>query len=159
MELGDLVLDNLAGNVSVRFSVSMDSMKELEEELAAGSTVRLTCDGAVYRQRSMWADASITDGQWVSYLSKDVLANNYRVELPGGKDIEGRSLPDLLDRAWEGIALDLGPWSELTPGSDYRLELRLSMDRTEVPVWLRYMLFFWSFDVYPERTYQLDFSY
>lgn len=159
MELSDLVLDNEKGNVTVRFSIAMDTFDELEAELEAGNTVRLTCNGNVYRQRSMWADASVAEGEWVSYLSKDVLANSYKLVTNREKPVEGKSLRELLKKSWLGLTMNLGPWSALESGRDYRLVLSLNMDRTETPVWLRYMLFFWSFDVYPERTYQLDFSY
>lgn len=160
LELGNLILDNEAGNISVRFGVRLDDLAELEEELSLGTTVGLTCEAAVYRRKSLWADTRVAGTEWVSPLSKDVLANDYVIKMPGDdRVLRDKDLAALLGKAWGQMSLDLGPWQSLVPGHEYRLEMRIGMDRVDVPTWLRYVVFFWSFDLYEPVSYRLDFSY
>lgn len=160
MELEGLVLDNEAGNITVRFGVAMTGMYELAKELDAGTTVVLSCEASVHRRTSFWPDKNLASGELVSVLTKDQLADEYVLSLPG-EDAPRRNklLPVLLGDVWSSLSMDLGPWKALAPGNDYRLDLKISMDRTDVPVWLRYVVFFWSFDVCPSVGYQLEFSY
>ncbi|BBD07304.1 DUF4390 domain-containing protein [Desulfovibrio ferrophilus] len=160
LELGSLILDNQEGNISVRFGVRMSGLDELRKELDAGTTVVLNCDASVSRRGRMWLDTRLAETEWSSTVSKDVLADEYRLQLPGEESPRrGKDLAALLIGAWGGLTLDLGSWEALTPGYDYQLKLDISLDRTDVPVWLRYVVFFWSFDVYPPTSYQLDFTY
>lgn len=160
LELDNFILDNQAGSITVRFGLHFDNLDDLEAELAAGTTVGLKCEAEVRRKKSLWADARVAGTTWVSPLRKDVLANDYVVVLPGGeRELRNKDLAVLLDQAWRGVALDLGPWESLLPGHDYRLEMNISMDRLDVPVWLRYVVFFWSFDLCEPVSYQLDFNY
>lgn len=160
LELNGLVLDNEAGNIFVRFGVRVTGYAALAEELDAGSSVALTCEASVHRHRSLWTDKRLAEARFTSLLSKDMLADEYVLTLPGqDAPLRGKHLPTLLREAWGSLAMDLGPWKGLPQGNDYRLGLTISMDRTDVPVWLRYVVFFWSFDVYPPVSYQLEFTY
>ena len=160
MELDGLVLDNEAGDITVRFGVRVSGLYELAQELDAGTTVVLKCKAAVRRRSSFWPDKTLAGGELVSVLTKDHLADEYVLSLPGEETPRrGKLLPVLLGEAWGGLSMALGPWKELAPGNDYHLDLNISMDRTDVPVWLRYVVFFWSFDVCPPVGYKLEFSY
>ncbi len=160
LDLRNLVLDNQAGDISVRFGVGLPEVRALEEELAAGTTVGLKCRATVYRRKSLWTDTNVASASFVSPLAKDALANDYILELPGeARPLRGKDLPALLDKGWGALALNLGPWESLLPGHQYRLRLEISVDRLEVPVWMRYTLFFWSFDLYAPVSYQLEFNY
>ncbi|WP_461211353.1 DUF4390 domain-containing protein [Desulfocurvus sp. DL9XJH121] len=160
MELGGLVLDNEAGDISVRFGVRLTGYESLVQELDAGSSVALRCKAQVHRRKDLWLDKREAVAQVSSVLSKDLLADEYVLTMPG-EEAPRRSkiLPALLSEAWGAMSVDLGPWKGLEPGNEYTLDLSISMDRTDVPVWLRYVLFFWSFDVYPTVSYQLEFTY
>lgn len=160
LELDNLILDNQAGSISVRFGVRVLDIKDLEADLAAGATLGLKSEASVFRRKNLWADTRVAGATLISPLRKDVLAKDYVIELPGeGRVLRDKDLATLLDKAWGRMALDLGPWESLLPGRDYRLEMRISMDRLDVPAWLRYVVFFWSFDVSEPLNYRLDFSY
>ncbi len=160
LALGNLILDNQAGSISVRFGVRIHGVSELEADLAAGAVMGLRCEADMYLRKSLWRDTRVAGTTLVSPLRKDVLANDYVIELPGeGRTLRDKDLGALLDKAWGRIALDLGPWETLLPGRDYRLDMRIAMDRLDVPDWLRYVVFFWSFDVSEPVHYRMDFSY
>lgn len=160
LELGSLILDNQDGNLGVRFGIRLSGLDELREELDAGTTVILGCQATVSRKGRMWLDKQLVGAELNSTVTKDVLADEYRLQLPGeSKPRRGKDLGALLEASWGSLALDLGPWTALAPGNDYQLKIEISLDRSDVPVWLRYVVFFWSFDVYPPASYQLDFTY
>lgn len=160
LELGNLILDNQAGNITVRFGVRVDGLEALEHVLGEGSTVALVCKGGVYQRKSLWLDKEIAEIRWQSTLHRDVLARDYVLDLPGSdKPLRSKNLGELLHDGWERLAMVVGPWSDLTSGAEYSLDLNFSLARTDVPTWLRYIVFFKSWDVYPPVSYQLDFSY
>jgi len=160
LELGSLILDNQQGHVGVRFGVRVSGLDELREELDAGTTLVLSCAAKVSDRGRLLLDKRLAQAEWSSSLSKDVLANEYVLQLPGeGKPRRDKDLASVLQAGWGALAMDLGPWAALPPGHDYRLRLDISLDRTDVPTWLRYVVFFWSFDLYPPASYELDFSY
>lgn len=160
LDLRNLILDNQAGDITVRFGVGVPELHGLEEELAAGTTVGLKCRAVVYRHKSLWTDTNVAETSFVSPLRKDALANDYILEIPGEpRPLRGKDLGALLAKGWGALALDLGPWESLLPGHQYRLRMEISMDRLEVPVWMRYVVFFLSFDLYSPVSYELDFNY
>ncbi len=160
LDLGNLTLDNHAGDITVRFGVSLPDIEGLEQELAAGTTVGLKCQATIYRRKSLWADTNVAEATLVSPLRKDALANDYILEIPGDpRPLRDKNLAALLDKGWGRLAMDLGPWESLLPGHQYRLRLEISMGRLEVPVWMRYVVFFMSFDLYKPVSYQLEFNY
>lgn len=159
--LNNLVLDNQAGEITARFGVDvvgLDTVRQaLEEE---GAVLGLICSANIERKRSLWSDAELASTEYVSRLSKNALSNEYVLVLPGSPEpLRSKELKPLLDKAWGGLTLSLGPWSMLSPGSEYVLNLTIELKRADVPAWLNYMLFFWSWDVFPATTYQLDFMY
>ncbi|NJB69367.1 hypothetical protein GGQ74_003069 [Desulfobaculum xiamenense] len=160
LELGNLILDNQAGNITVRFGVRVEDIETLEAVLDEGTVVGLVCESGVSRRKRMWPDAEIASARWESTLSRDVLARDYVLILPGTeKPLRSRDLRTLLDEAWGRLSMVVGPWASLSPGNEYSLDLNISLARRDVPVWLRYVVFFKSWDVLPPVSYQLDFSY
>ncbi|MDY7002233.1 MAG: DUF4390 domain-containing protein, partial [Thermodesulfobacteriota bacterium] len=160
LDLDNFVLDNQAGRITVRFGVRVFAFDELEEVLSDGSSVGLVCEASVYRKRALWPDSEVAATKLVSLLRKHGLAQDFEVTLSDEKEpLSARELPALLEKAWGEITLDLGLWEALEPGSKYSLQLEISLMRMDVPVWLRYMVFFWSWDVLPSTGYRLDFEY
>ena len=160
LDLDNFVLDNQSGRITVRFGVRVLALDELEQALSDGSSVGLVCEAAVYRKRPLWPDAEVAGTKVVSLLHRHGLARDFEVALWDGKEpLRARELGDLLEKAWGEINLDLGSWETLEPGSKYSLQLEISLTRMDVPVWLRYMVFFWSWDVLPSTGYRLDFEY
>jgi hypothetical protein len=159
LELGYLTLDNKDGHILVRLGLSTPGLAQVKAALDEGSELGLNCKVRLIRKRALLPDSTAVSYEFTSKLKANTLSQEYAVDAPGaGRSVRGRDLAALLDRAWGAIALDLGPWSDLSPG-DYSLELALSLKRRDVPSFLRYSLFFWSWDVLPEARFSLDFTY
>jgi len=159
LDLNNLVLDNQAGQITVRFGVSAPAAP-LREALAEGASLGLVCKATLERVRGVLPNSDLVEGEYVSVLERDELAQEYVLRLPGvEKPVRSKDLPALLNKAWGSVTMDLGSWGLLAPGHAYTLSLAISLKRRDVPAWLRYSLFFWSWDVLPETNYQLQFNY
>lgn len=161
LHLNNLVLDNQAGEVTARFGVDVVGLEKVRQALEEdGSVLGLICTATIERKRTLWMNAELANTEFVSRLSKNALSKEYVLHMPGTPEpLRSKELAPLLEKAWGGIALRLGPWSMLKTGESYVLDLSIELKRSDVPAWLQYTLFFWSWDVFPSAAYQLDFRY
>ncbi|MCM0755729.1 DUF4390 domain-containing protein [Desulfovibrio aminophilus] len=160
LSLNNLVVDNQAGSFMARFGVVVEGIEDVALNLDNGVVLGLTCDARLSRRRSLWSNKTVNEVQWVSRLQQDALTGEYVLVLPGRETpYREKDLPRLLTRAWSTIAVDLGPWNKLERGEDYVLDLSIKLNQVDIPGWFRRTLFFWSWDVVPATTYQLEFRY
>lgn len=159
LQLKNMVLDNQAGSIMARFGIELAADTEVEEALQNGIKLKLECDASLFEHKSVWMDSKVAGKNYSSKLYFDSLSNEFVLEKPGQKIFKNKSLSILLREEWKSFILDLGPWSTLKRGERYNLRLKVRLDRTEVPAWLKSTLFFWSWDIIPAATYQLDFTY
>ncbi len=160
LTLKNMVMDNQAGTITARFGILLNEEGKVEEALKNGINLKLECDAALYRHQSLWPDSKVGSTHYENNIYYDSLSGEYVLEQPERKNpVRNKSLSLLLEKGWKSLALDLGPWSLLERDIRYQLILNVKLDQDEVPAWLRYTLFFWSWDVVPAATYQLDFTY
>lgn len=160
LQLKNLVLDNQAGAIMARFGIVLQSNSVVEDALLNGGRLKLVCEGRLLEHRSVWMDSVVAGKTYSNKLYYDFLEKMFVLEKEGSDKIfKNKTLNLLLREEWKTMVLDLGPWSTLKRGERYKLRLKVSIDQTDVPSWLRNTLFFWSWDVVPSATYQLDFTY
>lgn len=159
LQLKNMVLDNQAGSIMARFGIELRADTQVEDALQSGIKLRLVCDAALFEHKNVWMDSKVAGKKCSNKIYFDSLSNEYVLEKPGDKITKDKSLSILLREEWKSFVLDLGPWSTLQRGERYNLRLKVRLDRTEVPQWLKSTLFFWSWDIVPAATYQLDFTY
>ena len=158
--LSNLVVDNHAGRVQVRFGVSLRQAGPLREALENGQVLALGCKARLYLKRDYAWNRLAGESELLSPL---VLHDKgpFEITMPGRsrEHYRGRDLELVMKEAWGGITMDLGPWSELERGRSYSLELEIQLLRQDIPSWIKGTLFFWNFDSMEPATYRLDFSY
>ncbi|WP_320171719.1 DUF4390 domain-containing protein [Maridesulfovibrio sp.] len=160
LQLTNLVLDNQAGAIMARFGIELQTDTKVEEALLNGVRLKLECRARLLEHRNIWTDSEVAGKTYSNRLYYDSLAKQFVLEKQGSDKIyKNPSLSILLREEWKNIVLDLGPWSTLQRGERYNLRLKVRLDQTDVPAWLRNTLFFWSWDVVPSATYRLDFTY
>lgn len=160
LALDDLVVDNQAGRLASRFSLSVSDTDQLGAVLRGGATLTLACEAVLYRQRSLWTDKELARGRLDSRLAADQLTREFLLWPPGRpRPLRDRDLARLLAQGWGGLSLDLGPFGLLERGNDYTLSLDVRLVQEEVPGWLKDSLFFWSWEAAPSLNYDMDFSY
>jgi hypothetical protein len=158
--LKNMVMDNQAGTISARFGINLNSRQKVIDALENGINLKLECDAVLYKHKRLWPDSKVGKAHYIDRLFYDSLSSEFVLEQPGVPNpIRGKNLENILKRGWDTIVLDLGPWNQLERGVHYQLILKVKLDQDEVPAWLKYTLFFWSWNVVPTATYQLDFVY
>jgi hypothetical protein len=158
--LDNLVLSNQAGTIAVRFGLEVDNVEPLRRALKDGGVLGLRCRARLSKHQSYLPDSLVAKAGIMRTLSWDGLTREYVIGQPGQVELlRNGNLASLVGAGWREIAMDLGPWSLLERGASYRLDLSVDLDRADVPLWLRRVLFFWSWDVVPEAKYQLEFTY
>lgn len=160
LNLKNLILDNQAGAIMARFGLNLKGDTETETALENGIKLKLECKASLYLHRSMWPDSKIASKIYTDKLSYDSLSKEFILEKSGiNIALRDKKITLLLQKGWKSIVMDLGPWSSLERGKRYILILDVHLDQTDVPQWLKKTLFFWSWDIVPSATYQLEFTY
>jgi len=161
IKLSNLVVDNQAGRIKVRFGVEVAATQEVEEALHNGQVLALQCRATLSRGRDYLWDVKVAQTQTVSRLILSDNGEAYEIIHPGGREenFRGRDLGVVMREAWGAMDLDLGPWDSLSRGNVYVLSLDVRLLRQDVSTWLKNALFFWSFDTIPPAEYKLEFSY
>lgn len=159
LTLKNLVVDNQAGSIMVRFGVAVDGVQDIVQSLESGATLGLRCQARLV-QEHFWRNERISSTDFVSTVHWDALTKEYVLDLPGREQpLQNKDIRELFNKAWGQLTLDLGSWSALQRGDSYSLRLEIRLSRSDIPAWLRYSLFFWSWDVIRPTTYRLDFTY
>ena len=160
LKLKNMVLDNQAGSIMARFGIELSTDTQVEEALQNGIKLKLICQASLFEHKSIWLDSEVAGKTYSNKLYFDSLSKQFVLEKQGSdKILKNSNLTILLREEWNSIILDLGPWSTLQRGERYNLRLKVQLDRTEIPAWLKNTLFFWSWNIIPAATYQLDFTY
>lgn len=160
LELQDMALDNVSGSIQLSYGVEVLDVQALEERLSEGLVLQMQCRARLIRDRHWWMDALLQDKELVFELKSQPLQGSFQlINKAKGNTLKNQDLNKLLHKAWSGLKMHLGNWQELEPGQEYAVELSLTLKRSNVPWWLRKSLFFWSWDLVPEKKYRMDFKY
>lgn len=158
--LTNLVLDNQAGSVMVRFGIDAKGQNVIAMAVEEGVPTQLEVEASLYRVRDYVLDKRLARAELRSSLRFDPLTREYVVETPPGDNpLRSKRLEELLARSWGSLDIDLGPWSVLERGNAYRLRLDTALRQTDVPQWIKTLLFFWDWDLTPSAGYELEFTY
>jgi len=160
LSLVNLYLDTQDGHIRLNFGLGVEGNGEMTTALQDGATLKLGCKVHLIRTRGFWFDDTLAEAGYESFVSQDALTGEFLLKVPGQEDpLRGEDLKGLLKKGWGAITLDLGAVAALKRGQEYRLELTTSLKHADVPAWLNYALFFWSWDVFPEDHYTLEFKH
>ncbi len=160
IQLRNFVLDNRDGNITIRFSLDLNKRDrdQIEAMLLDGARLGLHCKAELYRKRNFWTSKLLAQGQQDSQLRADELSRVYVIKI-GKDETQDKTLEKLLQRVWTDIQLNLGPFSMLQRGNEYFLDLDVSLKKDDVPAWMRWSLFFRSWEAVPGARYQMNFEY
>lgn len=157
--LHNFVLDNQAGDMTLRFSLGIDKLGTVRAMLREGYVLELQCEAELHRKRSYWLDEPLAEGDLQNLLKADPEREHFVLEQPGNVVVRARALQELLDEAWRSLSIDLGAFSLLQRGEAYTVELNVRLVQYEVPAWKRWTMFFRDFEVVEGARYQMDFEY
>ncbi len=160
IQLRNFVLDNRDGNIMIRFSLELSKrdMDLVQGMLQDGEKLRLNCTATLNRKRDFWASKQLAENSLVSQLGADELSQRFVLKT-SAEETQDKTLEKLLTRAWTDIQINLGPFSMLQRSNEYFLDLDVTLKKDEVPAWMRWSLFFRSWEAVPGAHYQMNFEY
>lgn len=160
VDMTEMVLDNQAGMLRVRFGLAVEEVEPLAEALRDGGEIELRCEATLSAKRTLLWNKSLAEAEIVSRVEFLSLPQEFRVFFPDTDTrLEGPELSALLNEAWENLSLNLGRWSELEQGNSYLVTMRITLTRVETPAWVRSVLFFWSWKAADPVDVVLEFTY
>lgn len=158
--LSKLVLDNQAGSVMARFGVEVRGASEMAVNLKDGVVLGLSCQALLEATRGWLPAKTVAENELTCRLRQDPLSLEYVLTLPGREaPLTDKNLEALLAKGLSEIRIDLGPWSQLERGRNYRLTVTVRLKHLDIPHWFTRTLFFWTWDIVPKTTQKLDFQY
>ncbi len=157
--LRNLIVNKDQGQVHLRFGLRTRNAEKLSQYLKQGTDLRLVCTAVMDLERNLWWDRELRRSVKESILRYDSLDDEYRLGMgKNGTSERDSELSPLLHKGWGRIDMYLGPWPEQYKEDNLAMHLKVRLIRSDVPVWLKRTLFFWSWNVVPVRNYRIRFG-
>lgn len=158
LSLDNLALDNQSGRIHLHFGLRLEEIPTIQTLLQDGVDLWMFGTARLISKRFLLPNWVLNEKQIEHVLEWNPLAKEFELTLPQKEHlVRNKDLNDLITAHWSEISLDMGEWSRLTPGETYHLELEISLDRRDIPVWMRSVLFFWSWEIVSPVRYELEF--
>ncbi|PIE68795.1 MAG: hypothetical protein CSA21_05880 [Deltaproteobacteria bacterium] len=158
--LNDLVVDNTNGTMTLHYGLVVEDLPAIKEALKDGLHLQFVGHVALYRQRSFWWDAFLVEKDFVCDLWEDILKQEVIMTIAGQEiRFPTKDFASVFQKRLDHLVVPLGPWSMVERGTHYIITLSLTINRVDVPAWIRLPLFFWSWDVVPETSFEMEFAY
>lgn len=158
LSFDNLVLDNRSGRIHLRFGLRLADIAEIKPVLQEGVDLWLSGTARLVVKRLLIPNQVLSEKRVEHVLEWNPLSREFELTLPQKEHhVKNKDLGELLATHWREISLDMGDWSMLSPGRTYHVEMEISLDRRDIPVWMRSVLFFWSFEIVTPIHYELEF--
>ncbi len=132
--------------LSARFDIDLGA--RLEEALARGVTLAFNLEFAITRKRWYWFDEQIASRSIDHRLAYNALTQQYRLST-NGLHTSHATLAEALRALGDVGGLVVAEKSAVKPGSTYSAELRLSLDKSQLPKPLQ-------LDALANKSWQVD---
>lgn len=158
LSLDNLVLDKQSGRIHLRFGLRLTGIDQVQTVLREGVDLWMFGTARLMAKRFILPNRVLNEKQIEHVLEWNPLSQEFELTLPQKEHlVKNKELGELLAEQWREITMDMGQWTMLTPGQTYHLELEISLDRRDIPVWMRRVLFFWPWEVIAPIRYELEF--
>ncbi|WP_161788489.1 DUF4390 domain-containing protein [Desulfonatronum thiodismutans] len=159
LALDNLVVDSQAEKIHLRFGLRLEQPEPVAAVLHEGVDLWLEGTARLISKRLFLPNSILHEQTFEHVLEWNPLTQEYELTLPQKEHlVKAKELKDLLGEHWREFSLEMGEWSLLIPGQTYHMELEVTLDRRDIPVWMRRVLFFWSWEVMTPIRYELEFS-
>lgn len=152
----------LSGNerlLTARISLSIKNLNYLKDILRDGARLSLECHSVLYRERTLWRDALISEHSFSSSLKYNPLQRDFMIFSETTPPIINSDFSTLLQTTWGNLEMPLGELSLLEKDETYIAVISLVLKHEEMPPWLGGNVLFWSDIIIPTQEYQLEFEY
>ncbi len=159
LALDNLVVDSRAEKIHLRFGLRLEQPEPVVAVLHEGVDLWLEGTARLISKRLFLPNRTLHEQSFEHVLEWNPLTQEYELTLPQKEHlVKAKELNDLIAMNWGEISLEMGEWSTLESGQTYHMDLEISLDRRDIPVWMRRVLFFWSWEVMTPIRYELEFT-
>ena len=159
LALDNLVVDSRAEKIHLRFGLRLEQPEPVVVVLHEGVDLWLEGTARLISKRLFLPNRTLHEQSFEHVLEWNPLTQEYELTLPQKEHlVKAKELNDLIAMNWGEISLEMGEWSTLESGQTYHMDLEISLDRRDIPVWMRRVLFFWSWEVMTPIRYELEFT-
>ena len=159
--LSDIIVTNTQEDLLVFFDIKGCFTREMEEAILNGIPTTFTIYIRLYRTRTLWFDASISDITLEHTIKYDSLMNEFRVTR--SEDNHSELVLKEFDAAKKAMAeiknIIVVPLLELSKSGNYQLRVKAELEKVRLPLYLHYVLFFVSLWDFETDWYTVDFTY
>ncbi|WP_462323602.1 DUF4390 domain-containing protein [Desulfoplanes sp.] len=158
--LENMVVDNTNGTMTLHYGVHFRDVQKVRAALDEGLRLRFTSQASLFRKRSLWLDEFLAQSDFSCDLRLDPLTQEGVLRI-GEKETRFpvSEFSGILHGELDHLVAPLGPWSAVEKDNDYVIRLQLTLQRVGIPAWIRVPLFFWSWDLVPEKHFEMEFAY
>ncbi len=159
--LSNIIVTNTQEDLLVFFDIKGCFTREMEEAILNGIPTTFTIYIRLYRTRTLWFDASISDIDLEHTIKYDSLKNEFRVT--HSEDNHNELILKDFDTAKKAMAeiknMKIASLSELSERGKYQLRVKAELEKVRLPLYLHYVLFFVSLWDFETDWYTVDFTY
>lgn len=162
-EQGFIVKGFSLGGTDTRLEINLQLLLKEEANLANmlrdGAKVEMACQVQFLRKRSFWSDETLAESTIYSRLRHDPLLREFVVSTGEAPATRGEDFHRLMEETWGNLSIPLDNPGGLVQDEDYLVKVTVSLKHTEMPPWLTRSILFWSDEIIPPTTFELDMSY
>ena len=159
--LSDIIVTNTQQDLLVFFDIEGCFTREMEEAILNGIPTTFTIYIKLYRTRTLWLDASISDIELEHTINFDNMKDEFRVTR--SEDNYSELVLKEFDAAKKAMAeiknIKVAPLRELSKKGKYQLRVKAELEKVRLPLYLHYVLFFVSLWDFETDWYTVDFTY
>jgi hypothetical protein len=159
LTLSNMVMDNQRGDLTLRFSLAVDEVDKLRALLQDGAFLALKCQATLALKRGYLPSKNLVSVEERRVLSANALTQEFILEINPPRALRNKNLAALLAEGWGHMEINLGPFSVLQRGASYAVNLEVLLIEADIPAWMRWALFFKSWEVAPSASYRMDFEF
>ena len=159
--LSNIIVTNTQEDLLVFFDIEGCFTREMEEAILNGIPTTFTIYIRLYRTRTFWFNASISDIELEHTIKYDSLKNEFRVTR--SEDNHSEFILKDFDSAKKAMAgienMKIASLRELREKGKYQLRVKAELEKVRLPLYLHYVLFFVSLWDFETDWYTVDFTY
>jgi len=159
--LSDIIVTNTQEDLLVFFDIEGCFTREMEEAILNGIPTTFTIYIKLYRTRTLWLDASISDIELEHTINFDNMKDEFRVTR--SEDNYSALVLKEFAAAKKAMAeiknIKVAPLRELSKKGKYQLRVKAELEKVRLPLYLHYVLFFVSLWDFETDWYTVDFTY
>lgn len=159
LDFSSFLIDTQEDHLVAMLSIDVEEFEKIQKSLHEGNKISMIFTVKLYRHRTLFWNKNIREKTIEVEMEKDLLSEEYIVKFPDKTFTLQELQEDSFDALFEDISIKLAPLEELIPGREYRLQVGIRVISRDVPQWIKTTLFFLSWDIVREVSYEMEFSF